>query len=453
MDGTALVDLARRAWIVLVVGALLGAGAASALSLTRTPHYRAATQVYVSVPGAATTSDLAQGGNAAEQKIQSFVTIARSATVLSPVVADLGLEGGSEALARRVGASSPVDSVLIDIAVTDTDPTRAARTADAVAASLATVVEDDLERPEDGRSSFRIQTVQPADAPDRPLGMPSWAGAVLGAALGTLVGLGAAALRVVLDRRLHDRSDAEALLTAPVLGSIAFDPDTPRHPLVAQQGPRSIRAEDVRRLRTNLRFLGEKSAVYTMTSAVQGEGKSTTVANLATALSDLGLRVALVDADLRRPAVARIMGIEGEYGLTDLLVGRGELDTALQPWGDAGLHVLPSGPVPPNPTELLASPAMALVLSELRDQFDVVLVDAPPLLPVSDALVLAGATDGALLAVALHQTSRQHVAAARTALADGHASLRGVVLTKARRTKHDAYTYEYAPPAARTRAS
>lgn len=443
MDTTAAWRVLRRSWPFVVACVLLGAGAAAAVTLVRAPDYKAVTEVYVGVPGASTTSDLAQGGSAAEQKIQSFVAIVQTATVLDPVVDELGLEGGTAALADRVSASSPVDSVLIDIAVTAPAPDLAASTADAVARSLARAVEDDLERPEEGSSRFTVTIVQPAEVPMSPLGLPLWASTLSGGLAGGALGAALAALRRLLDRRLHERAEVEEILSSPVLGAISFDRDTPRHPLVVQQPSSTPRAEDLRRLRTNLQFLGTSSAAYTVTSAVQGEGKTTTTANLAVALSELGLRVALVDADLHRPAVAGVMGIEGEYGLTDLLIGRGELETALQPWGTQGLHVLPAGATPPNPTELLASPAMELVLSELGSRFDVVLLDAPPLLPVSDALVLSSLTRGSLLAVALHQTTRQQVEAARTILHDGAVALRGVVLTKVRRQHDDAYTATY----------
>lgn len=450
MDLASLTALLRRSWRVVLVAALLGIVTAGALHLTRTPRFEATSEVYVTVPGTTTTSELAQGGSAAQQKIQSFVAITRSATVLAPVVRQLQLGGTPADLAQRVDAASPFGSVLIDITVTDTDPERAAATADAIAASLAEVVQGDLERREGGASSFRLQTVEPAAVPRAPVG-PSLTAVLLGGGLlGAALGLGAAQLRALLDRRIHDRETAEALLSTPVLGSITFDPDSPTHPLVVQQEGRSLRAEDVRRLRTNLQFLGQDPATYVMTSAVQGEGKTTTVANLAVALASLGLRVALVDADLRRPAIADVMGIEGAYGLTDLLIGRGELDSALQPWGTGGLRVLPSGPVPPNPTELLASPAMELVLAELRTQFDVVLVDAPPLLPVSDALVLGARTDGVLMALALHQTSKHHAAAARTVLTDSGTCVRGLVLTKVRQAARDAYVEDYALQASAT---
>src|SRR5690606_14453620 len=137
--------------------------------------------------------------------------------------------------------------------------------------------------------------------------------------------------------------------------------------------------------------------VVVLTSPLPAEGKSTAATGLAVTMAQAGQRVALVEADLRRPMLAERLGIDGAVGTTNVLIGKISLDDALIPYGETGLQVLPSGPVPPNPSELLQSTAMHNLLRELRDRFDVVIVDAPPLLPVTDAAVLAAQVDGAVL--------------------------------------------------------
>jgi succinoglycan biosynthesis transport protein ExoP len=133
-----------------------------------------------------------------------------------------------------------------------------------------------------------------------------------------------------------------------------------------------------------------------VTSSLSGEGKSTTAINLAITLADAGARVALVDVDPRKPSIARYLGLEGDVGLTTVLIGLTDLQNAMQPWGNAGLHVLASGQIPPNPSELLGSRFMASLLEHLTSQYDIVLIDTPPLLPVTDAAILAKISGGAL---------------------------------------------------------
>ncbi len=193
-------------------------------------------------------------------------------------------------------------------------------------------------------------------------------------------------------RRVTDRT---------ILGGIAFDADASKHPLIVQVDPRSQRAEAFRSLRTNLQFIDvanpPKSIV--VTSSLPGEGKSTTTANLALSLAETGLKVVVIEGDLRRPRLLDYLGFEGSVGLTDVLVGRVEVDDVLQPFGRTGLRLLGAGPIPPNPSELLGSANMEQLVADLAERFDYVLIDAPPLLPVTDAAVLSTIVDGALVVV------------------------------------------------------
>nr|WP_228507449.1 CpsD/CapB family tyrosine-protein kinase [Frigoribacterium sp. VKM Ac-2530] len=195
-------------------------------------------------------------------------------------------------------------------------------------------------------------------------------------------------------------------------------------------------------LRTNIRFLGAGSRArsFAVTSATPGEGKTTTAANLAVSLADSGLRTVVVDADMRRPNLARVLGLEGAVGLSDVLIGRVELDDVLQHWGRDGLVVLPAGDVPPNPSELLGSGAMRALLDDLGQRFDVVVVDTPPLLSVTDAALVGEMVTSTLLVVAAGRTRRDHVATALERLAVA-GTPRAAVLTMTRRTRRDDYSY------------
>jgi non-specific protein-tyrosine kinase len=235
------------------------------------------------------------------------------------------------------------------------------------------------------------------------------------------------------------------IVGAPVLGSINFDSDAPKQPLVVVSAPASARAEAFRQLRTNLQFVDIEHPLRSVafTSSIPGEGKSTTTCNLAITLTQAGLSVILVEGDLRRPRIAHYMGIEGAVGLTSVLLGRTHLDDALQPWGDGMLQVLPSGPLPPNPSELLGSQGMQDLLRELEDRVDIVLIDAPPLLPVTDAAVLGTLTSGLVMLVRSNTTKREQLAQAVNTVNAVGGIILGAVMNMVPTRDREAYTYGY----------
>jgi non-specific protein-tyrosine kinase len=200
-----------------------------------------------------------------------------------------------------------------------------------------------------------------------------------------------------------------------------------------------------RQLRTNLQFVDvdHPPRAVVVTSAVPGEGKSTTAANMAITFAQAGSRVLLIEGDLRRPKVAEYLGVEGAVGLTNVLVGQVGIDDVLQPWGRSGLWVLPSGSVPPNPSELLASQNMTELLRDLETRFDLILIDAPPLLPVTDGAVAAARADGALLVVRYGHTTRAQVQLAVESLEAVDAHLLGCVFNMAPAKGGSAYSYGY----------
>ena len=186
----------------------------------------------------------------------------------------------------------------------------------------------------------------------------------------------------------------------------------------------------------------EPARVIAVTSALQGEGKTTLSCNLAIALAEAGWRVLLVDADLRRPKVADYLGLDGGVGLTDVLVGDVQVGDVVQRWGENSLLVLPSGSAPPNPSELLGSKAMADLLLALRESADIVVIDTAPLLAVTDGVVVAVQADGALLVTQQGRTSRTQVAAAARSLHSVSVRLLGCVLNMTKVAKADKYQYE-----------
>jgi len=439
-------------WLLVVLGVVAGGGLGYAVSAAATPTYVSSAKVFVAVRGQSDTTamEIASGSNAAQQKIKTYTTLVTTPRVLGPVVADRGPSITVDDLAAQVSATSPTASTLMTVAVTDVDPQRAAELANEVTESLRDVVTTELE-PEfaPGVPSVTMEVVEPAVPAAAPATPRTAANVGLGLVLGLAAGAAAGLARRALDTKVRGRGDLVSEGELAVVGEIPFDPQVRRRPVVAAEGGASVQAEAFRMLRTNIRFLGAGSSArsFAVSSAGPSEGKTTTTANLAVSLAEAGLRTVVVDADMRRPNLAKILGIEGAVGLSDVLIGRFELDQVLQPWGHDGLTVLPAGEVPPNPSELLGSGAMRALLDDLGERYDVVVVDTPPLLSVTDAALISEMVTSVLLVVATGRTRRAQVTAAVERLDAVGGTPRAAVLTMGRRRRSDSRYYYYSETA------
>lgn len=433
----------RKGWIFIVVLTLVGVAAAAAYSIVKTPEYQATSKVFVSIQSSGSISDLTQGGSFLQNQVKSYADVVNTPVVLQPVIATLDLPINVDQLAAQVSASSPLDTVIVEISVMDTDPRQAAEIANAVAASFENVVTGLVAENAEGVTPVKITLLQQALIPFAPSSPNVPLNIALGALVGLALGVGIAVLREALDTRVRNEHDVELITDAPIIGGIAYDQGTPQNPLVVKDDPRSPRSESFRTLRTNLQFLnvGQTARSFVVTSSVPGEGKSTSAANLAIAVALAGKNVIIIDADMRKPKLAEYLGLEGGVGLTDVLVGRAQPNDVIQRWGDTNLYVLPAGKVPPNPSELLGSQAMITLIRGLESSFDTVLFDAPPLLPVTDAAVLAKNTTGALLMVAAGRAHKNQLKGAVAALDSVGAKLAGVVLTMLPTKGPDSYGY------------
>ena len=444
MELTDYLHILRKNWLIIVLATLLGVGAAAGYSLTRTPMYEAQSTVFVSTQAGGTIGELQQGSTFTQARVTTYSNLVTTPIVMNPVIAKLDLGVSANTLAQAVTASSPLNTTLITISVTDADPLLAADIANALAASLTAAVES-IETPNGSDASpVRLTRVKDAVTPLAPSSPNVSLNLALGGLIGLALGIGVAVLRSVLDTRIRTPQDLTPVTDAPLIGAIAFDPKAKDRPIIVHADPLSPRAESFRALRTNLQFLDMGGrASFVITSSVPSEGKSTTTINLAIALADAGKRVALLDADLRKPKVAEYLGIEGGAGLTDVLIGRVKVGDVMHPWGDRTMYVMPAGKIPPNPSELLGSQQMATLLEVLERDFDVVLCDAPPLLPVTDAAILARATSGALVVVSAGRTNRHQLSGAIDALQTVGAKVAGIVLSMVPTRGPDAYAYTY----------
>lgn len=216
--------------------------------------------------------------------------------------------------------------------------------------------------------------------------------------------------------------------------------------LIVQDDPKAIGSEAFRTLRTNLQFasLNEELVTISLTSTGLSEGKSVVCSNLAVSIAQTGSRVILVDCDLRKPVIHRIFGLRNSVGLTTVLTGQSDIESALQKTGSENLRVLTAGPIPPNPAELLQSKSMQQTLEEIKGLADKILIDAPPVLPVADAMILASYVDGVIFVVGVHQAPREMVRRAKEQLESTNVRILGVVLNKVKyNSRSEHYYYDY----------
>ena len=251
------IRILRKRWIAIVALTLIGVIGAGAASVLTTPVYTATTQVFVSTSQSSggTASDLNAGNSFTLQRVQSYAQTVGTDIVLRPVIRALGLDVTVESLAKQVEATAPVNTVILEISVTDTDPTQAAAIANAIGETLPRVVDEIEKSDAGGASPVKVSTLQPAVVPIDPTSPNNRLNLALGFLVGLALGVGIAVLLEVLDTRIRSIRDIEQLSDVSVIGGIAFDADAPKNPLVVHVDPKSPRAESFRTLRTNVQFV------------------------------------------------------------------------------------------------------------------------------------------------------------------------------------------------------
>lgn len=284
-------------------------------------------------------------------------------------------------------------------------------------------------RAQSPRVSARI--IERAQAPLRPVRPKKMQNIVFSVLLGLFFGLCFALLQEFMDDRINSLDEADRVLRLPNLGQV---------PAIEEAGLRMIRdaqtfspiAEAYRSLRTNINFAAVDNPVRTLgiTSSGPGEGKSTTIANLAVAMAMDNKRVIVVDADLRRPTQHKLFNLPASPGLTDILVGTHSIGDVIRPGGADGVQIIPAGSIPPNPAELLGSEAMAHFIDAVRTLADIVLFDSPPALAVADATLLASRVDGTLFVLAFGETRKTAARQALDLLSRARVPVLGTVLNK-----------------------
>jgi capsular exopolysaccharide synthesis family protein len=438
--------LLRDHWIPIVAAVLLGTLVAFGWSLTQKPRYVADSQGLVSVATsggsdasqAIYTQQIAQ--SVAKSSLATYVPIATSRDVAQIAIDSLGLDVSPAALVSAITVQPDTVAPVLKVSATASTPEGAQKLADAWVSAIAEKVQQVNEETGVG-DTVTLTSLQAAALPSAPSFPNLRLVLVVGAFVGLVLGLVYAFVRNTLDRRIRDAETVERLFDLPVVGTLPVDkrlsetnrivPEADTTDYVKADGKHAL-AEALRELRTNLQFMNidNPPRIIVVTSPLPSDGKSTVTANLAVTLAASGQRTVVVDGDLRKPTVAKSFGLVPGVGLTDLLIGKAELQDVLQPWGPSGnLWVLGAGSIPPNPSELLGSNGMDILLHEIAREA-IVIVDAPPLLPVTDGAILTARTDGALVVISAGRTTTDELGKAIQNLERVSGHTLGVILNR-----------------------
>lgn len=458
----------RRKWWVVLLTTVIIAGLFGAWGAIRQEQYSSTARLTVTILGESSSgaSGAYQTNLAAEGRVRSYAEMAKSDVVLDPVSEQTGLT--KDELRRAISAKPVEDTVLFDVTATADTPENAALIAQAVAETYPAVIRE-IETPE-GAGTAPVTTtdelgntitvpgsdvaptafatvVSDAAEPTSPV-PPSKAQLIaVGLLIGFVLGLLFGVLADLLDRRIRRVEDlATNASGVPLLGEVPASKSAEGRSLLDFRAGHSSAAEALRRVRTSLRFVGGgDTPVYLITSALPHEGKTFVAGNLARAFAEAGERVLVIGADLRSPTLGPMYGVPADIGLSNFLAGQVEVDDIFFPGGDADADVIPAGPVPPNPSELLGGAKVDELLEWARAHYDVVIIDAPPVDAVTDAVILAPAVDAVIMVARMNVLTRTALNRTLENLAIAGIAPSGVVANHVRggSTSYGKYGYGY----------
>ncbi len=430
----------RRHGRLVVAGVAVGLLLAVLLTWTAERTYTSSTKLWVTAAGPISTSDAYEGNLFTQDRINSYPQILTSPDLARQVVSQLGLDLTPEELAAMVSVTVLPDTVVLDVQVTDSSPEQAQQIATALGQQFSQQVTA-LETPQGANASaVTVKTLQTASFNPEPASPDLLGNLWRGAALGLLLGLGLALLRARTDHTVRNDEDVEEAAGAHVIGRLFHERHLSRRRVLEELDAQAPLAEAFRALRLNLAHLAadDPPRVVVVAGPLLGVGATTVAVNLSLSLATAGHRVILVDGDLRRPRVSQYLGLPDGPGLTDVLSGSVQLQDVVQTGVDGRLTVLGAGPMPPDPEAALSSPRMKTLLDVLRNHWDYVVVDAPPLLPVVDGAVLSALSDSCLLVARHGRTRSEHLAEAAAAVARVQVPSLGVVVNRIPRHAADA---------------
>lgn len=445
-----MVELIRKHIVTAIVTLLVVFLAVAAYTFLSPAKYTATAQTYATYSGQETDTTIGEvntGGSYISNQIKSFPSLAVSEKVLQPVVNKLGLNITFSELAKELSVSNPTSTFFINISDTNRSPQQAANIANAVAESLASVI-NELYADANG-SLVKLTVVQNAQVPTTKSSPKTKLYLAAGLLLGLIAAILAACIKDLFNTKIERQEDVRTTVQAPALASVVASEDLDGKPALIN-APNSQAAETFRRICTSLsltqpdRAEGEGQLIV-VTSASAGEGKTTVAVNIAATFAENGKKVLLIDADLRHPSVAKRLGIAGSVGLTHVLSRQKSPDTVIQTYWKNTLNVLPAGNRPANAGLLLNSGAMTALIKQSLSIYDYVVIDTSPMSVANDGAMFGKLADGVVLVTGKGACERRDLEDLKESLDAVGVPVLGFVFNFADPKKHnsDAYYYYY----------
>lgn len=435
MELRAYLEIFRRRWWLVLLLPLVAGGAAFGVSQQLTPVYQATATILVNQTqeqGVVQYNDVLTS----ERLTNTYAELVKRRTVLNTVVDERNLPLTASGLSEKIDVSIVRNTQLLRISVRDTDPEQAALLSNSVAQAFIRDNANQLGRP------GTVTITDEAAVPSSPTSPNVQLNTILGVMLGLMLAGCVVVVLEYLDDTIKTPEGIERTTGLPTLGLVTrFAGTNGDAQAMWDTGPA---AEAYRQIRTNVHFarLAREVKTVLVTSASPGEGKSTTAANLARVMAQAGEQVILVDTDLRRPSLHQVFNVPNSSGLTGIMLSQQiDVNQGLVSSGVKNLRLLPSGPLPSNPSEMLTSKKMRELMDALSEAADYVVFDSPPILAVTDASILASMTDGTIVVVEMGKDRPNLLREVKAALDKANARVLGMVINKAKRGQSEYYYY------------
>ncbi len=425
----------------------MAVAAASALGFSAriTPQYAATAKVFVG-PRTVERDDAAgvlQELTASQQYVTSYAEMLKSRPLAEVVVRNTRAPITASELSEKTETKILPDTRLIEVTVTDPSPTKAQTYVNQMVNSFVR----DEGNMFGGGGPITASVFEPALKPTTPVSPKPVQNGIIGGLLGLMIGIGVAFVLEQLDTTLRNKEDVEKIMAPiPVIATIPLSPTAKERTIFMESDANSPQAEAIRILRTNIQFFSVDKPIsrVLVTSPFAGDGKTTVAINLAVGMAALGSSVLLLETDLRKPVLAKYFGDPHSPGLSDVLSGQASLSEAIRRSRIPNLSVIMAGPTPPNPSELLGSERMVDLIDTVSKTVDIMVLDTPPALPVTDAAVLAPHMDGVILVVRAGQTHAHKALDVAKNFERHDVRVLGVAINGVERETDGGYYYRYA---------